>query len=79
MSERVRVYVNSRPVDVGAGETMLDAVRASDVALGEAVVSGERALTDSRGLSLDPHTVAYSGAIIRVVAARARSDSDAEN
>ena len=58
---------------------MLDAVRASDALLGDAVVSGERALTDSRGLSLDPQMVAYSGAIIRVVAARPRSDSDSES
>ena len=78
MSERIRVYVNSRPVDVGTGGTMLDAVRASDANLGVAVDSGDRALSDSRGLPLDPHTVAYSGAIIRVVAARAKTDSDAE-
>lgn len=79
MSERVRVYVNSRPVDVDTGGTMLDAVRASDVSLGDAVDSGDRALTDSRGLPLDPQTVAYSGAIIRVIAARARIDSDSES
>ena len=76
MSEGLRVYVNARPVNHDAGGTMLDAVRASDAALGAAVDSGDRALTDSRGLPLDPQAVAYSGAIIRVVAARARSDSD---
>ena len=79
MSERVRVYVNSRPVDVDTGGTMLDAVRASDVALGAAVDSGDRALTDSRGLPLDPRAVAYSGAIIRVVGARAKTDPDSES
>lgn len=79
MSERVRVYVNSRPVDVDTGGTMLDAVHAIDMALGAAVDSGDRALTDSRGLPLDPRAVAYSGAIIRVVGARGKTDSDSES
>ena len=79
MSERVRVYVNSRPVDVDTGGTMLDAVRASDVSLGDAVDSGDRALTDSRGLPVDPLTGACSGAIIRVFAARGRIASVAES
>jgi hypothetical protein len=79
MTEDVRVYVNSRPVSVDTGGTMLDAVRASDMALAAAVDAGDRTLTDSRGLPLDPHAVAYSGAIIRVVAARPKADSEPES
>ena len=78
MSETVRVYVNARPVNVSTGGTMLDAVRCSDGALASAIDAGERSLTDSRGLPLDPNAPAFSGAIIRVVAARARTDSDSE-
>jgi len=49
MTDSVRVYVNAHPVDVPAGGTALDAVRALDPAIADQVILGTRAITDSRG------------------------------
>lgn len=70
MSATVRVYVNARPVDVAAEATLLDAVRLQDAATADLVVTGERALTDSRGLPVSPEERVFAGAIVRVVSGR---------
>ena len=67
----VRVYVNGRGVDTAAGAQAIDAVRLCDAPLAEAIAEGRRALTDSRGLPLDPATPVFSGLIMRVVSNRA--------
>ena len=67
----VRVYVNSAPVDVAAGETALDAVRAWDAGIAASVVAGERAIADSRGIVTTPDSPVHSGAIYRIVRSRA--------
>jgi len=68
----VRVFVNSSGVDVPAGSTALDAVRAwSDDAAGD-VTADRRVITDSRGLPIDPVTAMSAGSILRVVAKRER-------
>lgn len=75
----IRVFVNGVAVDVPAGATALDAVRAADAGeAGEAaeVVDGRRSITDSRGLPADPASAAYAGAIYRTVRARAQADGD---
>ena len=72
----VRVYVNERGVDVAAGATALDAVRAFDAAEGERVASGARGLTDSRGLPVRATEVVHGGAIYRIVSARAAAPVD---
>jgi hypothetical protein len=72
MTDSIRVYVNGRGVDVPAGSTAIDAVRASDSALAEQVVAGDRALTDSRGLPLEPSQVLVAGSILRIVSGRRR-------
>jgi hypothetical protein len=69
-----RVYVDGRGLDVPAGATALDAVRAVNPAAADQVAAGERAITDSRGLPLPPGTPAHGGAIYRVVAIRHRTD-----
>lgn len=68
----IRVFVNERGVSVPPGSAALDAVRAVSPEDAEAVAAGARRLTDSRGLPVDAGEVAVSGAIYRVVAARAR-------
>ena len=65
------VFVNARVVHVAAGATVLDAVRAFDPAEGDALASGARAVTDSRGLSAPADAPVYGGAIFRLVSARA--------
>ena len=72
MSDVIRAYVNGRGVDVPAGASAIDAVRAWDVSAAEQVVSGDRALTDSRGLPLEPSTILTAGSIVRLVSGRRR-------
>ena len=72
MSDVIRAYVNGKGVDVPAGASAIDAVRAWDAAAADQVVAGERALTDSRGLPLEPSAVLSGGSIVRLVSGRRR-------
>jgi hypothetical protein len=76
MSESIRVYVNGRGVDVPAGSMAIDAVRASDASAADQVSAGDRALTDSRGLPLDPSEVLVAGNIVRVISGRRRGGGE---
>lgn len=67
----VRVFVNASGVDVPAGATALDAVRAFDETLARDVDESRRLITDSRGLPIDPSTAMSAGSILRLVANRA--------
>ena len=71
----LRVYVNAAGLTVPAGATALDAVRAHDPAVADAVVKGDRVITDSRGLPIAPDTPAHGGAIYRLASARALRDA----
>lgn len=75
MTDSIRAYVNGRGVDVPHGATAIDAVRAMDSAEADQVLAGERALTDSRGLPLEPSTVLVAGSIVRIVSGRRRGAS----
>jgi hypothetical protein len=70
----MRVYVNSIGLDVPAGSTALDAVRAWSAAAADEVALGDRVIADSRGLPTSPDTPAHGGAIFRVLPARRRRD-----
>jgi hypothetical protein len=74
MSDPIRAYVNGRGVDVPAGATALDAVRAADPAVADAIAAGDRALTDSRGLPIEGSVVLAAGSILRVVSGRRRRE-----
>jgi hypothetical protein len=65
--------VNAAGVDVPAGATALDAVRAWDAAAAAEVEGGRRLITDSRGLPLDGSAAMSAGSIIRLVAKRDRA------
>ena len=71
----LRVYVNAVGLTVPAGATALDAVRAHDPALADAVVAGQRVITDSRGLPIASGEPAHGGAIYRLASARALRDA----
>lgn len=71
----LRVYVNAAGVTVPAGATALDAVRAHDPSLADAVEAGSRVITDSRGLPIERSEKAYAGAIYRLASARALRDA----
>jgi hypothetical protein len=68
----LRVYVNAGPVDVPKSATVLEAVMRADPELAAGVRSGDRTVTDSRGLPVDPGAPLHGGAILRVTAARHR-------
>jgi hypothetical protein len=70
MSDSVRIYINSRPVDVPAGANALDAVRAWNAAEADAIAAGDKAITDSRGIHLTNDAPVHNGAIFRIVRAR---------
>jgi hypothetical protein len=70
MSETVRIYINSRPMEVDASATALEAVEALDPAQAEAVRNGDRMITDSRGIATANDTPVQNGAIFRIVRAR---------
>lgn len=72
---RVRVFVNERGVSVPRGASALDAVRAADAALGDALAEGRQRLTDSRGLPIEPTTVVHGGAIFRLLPVRASAEA----
>lgn len=70
-TKMVRVFVNAIGVDVPAGSTALEAVRAWDAAAAEQVIGGNRLITDSRGLPIDATAPMSAGSIVRLVANRA--------
>jgi hypothetical protein len=70
--DSLRVFVDAKGVDVAPGSTALDAVDALDRATADAVRSGEKIVTDSRGLPIDAATPMQSGAILRLIPRRDR-------
>jgi len=72
----VRVFVNATGVDVPAGSSALDAVRAFDAAVAADVSAGARLITDSRGLPIDAETPMAAGSILRLVARRDRAANE---
>jgi hypothetical protein len=72
MTDSIRAYVNGRGVDVPAGASAIEAVRIWDSAAADQVAAGERALTDSRGLPLEPSATLVAGSIVRIVSGRRR-------
>ena len=79
MSPRmIRVFVNATSVDVPAGATALDAVRAwSSDAAGQ-VIAGVRLITDSRGLPIGGETPMSAGSIVRLIANRGTASNEPE-
>jgi hypothetical protein len=76
MSDPIRIFVNSRPVDAVAGDTVLAAIERWDPAIAATLRDGSRALADSRGLVAPLDTQVYGGAIFRVVSNRQLQESD---
>ena len=72
----VRVFVNAVGVDVPAGSTALDAVRAWNADAAGEVTAGGRIITDSRGLPLDAASPMSAGSILRLAPKRNRDSAD---
>jgi hypothetical protein len=73
MTKMVRVFVNAAGVDVPAGATALDAVRAWNTDAAREVAEGTRLITDSRGLPIDGSAPMSAGSILRLIANRERA------
>ncbi len=73
MSATVRVYVNGRGVDAPSEGSALDAVRLLDGEAADDVMSGERIITDSRGLPVARDSAVFGGAIFRIISNRSRT------
>jgi len=72
----IAVFVNARTYTLPRGATVLDAVRLSAPADGDALAAGHVKVTDSRGLPLAPDSVVTGGAILRVVPVRDQQADD---
>jgi adenosine deaminase len=71
--QRLRVYVNERPVDVAAGATVRDAVEALDRGLSHLLATAAAYVTDGVGRIVDgADPVGEGGAVFRVVVAAGR-------
>jgi len=79
MSDKVRVYINAKPVEVDSSATALDAVQAWDELQAKAIRDGERLITDSRGIVTANATPVHNGAIFRIVRARQAADQDQDS
>jgi len=69
----IRVFVNATAVDLPAGATAIDAVRAWRQEAADDVNAGARVITDSRGLPVGGDAPAFAGSIFRVVSQRERA------
>ena len=76
MSETVRIYINGKPVDVDSAATALQAVEAWDAAQAAAIRSGDKMITDSRGIPARNDAPVHNGAIFRIVRARQSAGED---
>ena len=76
MTDALRVFVNTSPVDVARGATALDCVRAWRSDEAEAVTRGMRSITDSRGLAIAPTSAAQAGSIYRTASSRGATADD---
>jgi hypothetical protein len=74
----IRVFVNAGAVDLPAGASVADAVRATDSSLPDKIAGGTAYVTDGRGIEIDPSTLLVSGAILRVVVRARARDADAD-
>ena len=79
MTDTVRIYINAKPVDVAATASALEAVEQWDSTQAAAIRSGERMITDSRGIPTTADAPVHNGAIFRIVRARQVADDAEDN
>jgi hypothetical protein len=72
--QTVRIYINGKPVEVDGAATALQAIESWDAAQAAAIRSGERMITDSRGIPARNDAQVQNGAIFRIVRARQSAD-----
>jgi hypothetical protein len=67
VTDILRVFINSAPVDIQPGTDVRAALRAYDPALEERVTAGTAFVTDGRGIEMDLEARLVAGSILRVV------------
>jgi hypothetical protein len=72
----VRIYINGKPVDVDSSSTALQAVESWNAGQAAAIRTGERMITDSRGIPARNDAPVHNGAIFRIVRARQSAGED---
>lgn len=75
--ESLRVFVNGTALSLPRGARILDAIRALDPAAASAVSTGERAVTDSRGLPVALDAPLAGGTVLRLVSGRSPREEEA--
>jgi hypothetical protein len=78
VSDSIRVFVNATLVDLPAGASVGEAVRALDPSLLDKIAGGAAYVTDGRGIEIDPAAPLASGAILRVVVRASARSADAD-
>jgi hypothetical protein len=78
LSETVRIFINAKPVDIDRTANVLQAVESWDPTQAAAIRSGERMITDSRGIVTSNDTPVHNGAIFRIVRARQTASEDSD-
>lgn len=68
--DRIKVFINERPVSVAPGTTVGAAVRHFNESSGAGPDSGSGYLTDGVGRRLEPETIVAPGMIIRSITGR---------
>ncbi len=71
----VRIFVDERPATAAPGATVLQAVAGGDAELAAALADGRAHVTDGVGRPVEPSSVIYPGAILRVVRSARRPAS----
>lgn len=79
MTDTVRIYINAKPVDVPSTATAIEAVEQWDSTQAAAIRSGERMITDSRGIATVADAPVHNGAIFRIVRARQVTEDTEDN
>lgn len=79
MTDTVRIYINAKAVDVASSATAIEAVEQWDSTQAAAIRSGERMITDSRGIPTTADAPVHNGAIFRIVRSRQVTDDAEDN
>ncbi|MFI5311577.1 MAG: hypothetical protein ACHQQ3_10110 [Gemmatimonadales bacterium] len=74
--DTVRVFVNGTALSLSRGARIIDAVRALDPAVADDVITGKRAVTDSRGLPIALDEPVAAGTVLRLVSSRVLRGDD---
>jgi hypothetical protein len=74
MSDGMRVFVNSTPIDVPPGTAVQGALLAHDPSCAARLADGTAVVTDARGIELPLDTPLSAGSILRLIVRARRGE-----